>query len=229
MSVLCAVAIIAAITFVVGRVSAFDVEPDEAVVMEAAPSPMSLTDILHNYDPENPDGELPAEPENPDGELPAESENPDGELPAEPENPGGDLPVNPENPGGDLPVNPENPGGDLPVNPENPGGELPVNPENPGNTTSSTPETSQNPGNIFPPDAQFPTDATEAPSTMEVYNTYSFFADEEERQIFFDNISAIRRDLDLLIYAIIPIAVAALGIVAFCKWFYRTFVHCALE
>ena len=166
-------------------------------------------------DAENPGESWP--PESDAAEEPGESEE-IGE-PAE----SGD-PENPADP--NTPADPENPADpNAPADPENPADpNAPADPENPADP--STPEEPETPAE----DGTLSADVAAIRESLGVLieTNQPFFADAEEKQYFFDNIAAIRRDLDILVYAVIPVAAAVFLIWKFCLWFYRTFVESAL-
>jgi len=126
----------------------------------------------------------------------------------------------------------------------------PADPSEPSDPTDPTnPDTSENletPTDPISPDTPNDADSAESPSiqsealaadvaaireSLGVYieNQRPFFADDVEKQSFFDNLAAIRRALDILLYAVIPISAAVLVIYKICIWFYCTFVKSALE
>ena len=153
-------------------------------------------------------------PESEATEEPSESETPvDPDVSENPETPSD--PVDPENP--EIPSDP-----DVPENPETPSDpDVPENPENPAEP--SVPEEPVEEDTISAAVASI----RESLGVL-IESNQPFFADEAEKQIFFDNLAAIRRDLDILVYAIIPVAAAVFLIWKFCLWFYRTFVESAL-
>ena len=151
------------------------------------------------------------EPETPGkSEAPAEPETPsESEAPAESETPGESE--TPENP--DAPADPAEP-----LDPEKP-----IDPEIPGN-----PDAAETPSIT---DETIATDIAAIRESLGIYieNQHPFFADDTEKQYFFDNLAAIRRALDILVYVIIPVSAAVLAIYKLCIWFYCTFVKSALE
>ena len=184
------------------------------------PFPMqaSLRDLVDSFeadDTENPGESWP--PESDAAEEPGESEE-IGE-PAESGDPA--EPSEPETPG-DL-ENPSDP--DTPADPENPSDpNTPADPANP--TDPSTPDEPETPAE----DGTLSADVAAIRENLGVLieTNQPFFADEAEKQIFFDNLAAIRRDLDILVYAVIPVAAAVFLVLEFCFLFYRTFVESAL-
>lgn len=44
-----------------------------------------------------------------------------------------------------------------------------------------------------------------------------------------DDVTAIRRNFDFVLYALFPLAAAVLVIFLFCRWFFRTFIEGAIE
>ncbi len=172
--------------------------------------------------------------ENPGESWPPES---DAEEPEEPEEPGesGDTeaPSEPEDPGEssepgesgepEEPSEPESPvGPDTPADPENPGDpNAPANPTDP--STPNNPETPAEDGTISADVA-----AIRESLGVLIETNQPFFADETEKQYFFDNLAAIRKDLDMLLYVVIPVAAAVLALYKIFIWFYRTFVESAL-
>ena len=160
--------------------------------------------------PESPDDSEVSEPS--DSSSNTENEGPETLEPSEPLEPGGE------------PVGPDN----------SEAGGNPDNPESPAPDTSKDPETPIEPENPEPPaisDETLSADVSAIRESLGVYieNQRPFFADDIEKQYFFDNLAAIRRDLDILVYAVIPVAAAVFLIWKFCLWFYRTFVESALE
>lgn len=169
-------------------------------------------------EPETPvESETPGESEAPaEPETPSESETPsEPETPAEPETPG-----EPETPAESE--TPENP--DAPADPAEPlDPEKPIDPEIPGNSDAAeTPSIT---------DETIAADIAAIRESLGIYieNQHPFFADDTEKQYFFDNLAAIRQALDILVYAIIPVSAAILAIYKLCIWFYCTFVKSALE
>ena len=166
-------------------------------------------------DAENPGESWP--PESDAAEEPGESEE-IGE-PAE----SGD-PENPADP--NTPADPENPADpNAPADPENPADpNAPADPENPADP--STPEEPETPAE----DGTLSADVAAIRESLGVFieTNQPFFADETEKQYFFDNLAAIRKDLDMLLYVVIPVAAAVLALYKIFIWFYRTFVESAL-
>ena len=167
--------------------------------------------------------EIPSEPETPsESETPGEPETPgESEAPAEPETPSeSEAPAESETPGESE--TPENP--DAPADPAEPlDPEKPIDPEIPGN-----PDAAETPSIT---DESIAADIAAIRESLGIYieNQHPFFADDTEKQYFFDNLAAIRRALDILVYAIIPVSAAILAIYKLCIWFYCTFVKSALE
>ena len=150
-----------------------------------------------------------------ESETPSDLENPEPSEPLEtPELP--DNPSSAENEGTESPEpsEPLEPGGE-PDTPKDP--ETPIEPENPEIPTV--------------PDEILSADVSAIRESLGIYieSQRPFFADDTEKQYFFDNLAAVRKDLDFLLYAVIPISAAVLIIYKFCIWFYRTFVESALE
>ncbi len=171
-----------------------------------------------SWPPESDAAEEPGESE----EIGEPAESGDPENPADP-----NTPADPENPADpNAPADPENPADpNAPADPENPADpNAPADPENPADP--STPEEPETPAE----DGTLSADVAAIRESLGVLieTNQPFFADAEEKQYFFDNIAAIRRDLDILVYAVIPVAAAVFLIWKFCLWFYRTFVESAL-
>lgn len=150
-----------------------------------------------------------------ESETPSDLENPEPSEPLEtPELP--DNPSSAENEGTESPEpsEPLEPGGE-PDTPKDP--ETPIEPENPEIPTV--------------PDETLSADVSAIRESLGIYieSQRPFFADDTEKQYFFDNLAAVRKDLDFLLYVVIPISAAVLVIYKFCIWFYRTFVESALE
>lgn len=181
----------------------------ERVPTNPGPFPIHATekDLEEFETPENeetssiPETSEPSEPpELPD--TPGNTEN-EGSEPLEP----GEEPGTPNNSeAGGEPDNPESPAPETPIEPENP--EIP---------------------NV--PDETLSADVSAIRESLGIYieSQRPFFADDTEKQYFFDNLAAIRKDLDILLHVVIPISAAVLIIYKFCIWFYRTFVESALE
>ena len=154
-----------------------------------------------------------------DAENPGESWPPESDAAEEP---GESEEIGEPAESGD-PENPADP--NTPADPENPADpNAPADPENPADP--STPEEPETPAE----DGTLSADVAAIRESLGVLieTNQPFFADAEEKQYFFDNIAAIRRDLDILVYAVIPVAAAVFLIWKFCLWFYRTFVESAL-
>lgn len=148
-------------------------------------------------------------------ETPSDSENLEPSEPSE-------APEPPDNPSGI-----ENEGSESlePSEPLEPGRE----PDTPNNS-----EAGGDPGNPEPPaitDETLSADVSAIRESLGVYieSQRPMFADDTEKQYFFDNLAAVRKDLDFLLYVVIPVSAAVLIIYKFCIWFYRTFVESALE
>lgn len=133
----------------------------------------------------------------------------------------------------EAPEPPDNPSGI-----ENEGSESlePSEPLEPGREpdTPNNSEAGGDPGNPEPPaitDETLSADVSAIRESLGVYveSQRPMFADDTEKQYFFDNLAAVRKDLDFLLYVVIPVSAAVLIIYKFCIWFYRTFVESALE
>ncbi len=113
---------------------------------------------------------------------------------------------------------------DTPNNSE--AGGDPGNPEPP-----DTPETPAEPEPPAITDETLSADVSAIRESLGVYieSQRPFFADDTEKQYFFDSLAAVRKDLDFLLYVVIPVSAAVLVIYKFCIWFYHTFVGSVLE
>lgn len=144
----------------------------------------------------------------------------DSEASEPPDNSSGIENEGTENPEPTAPIepdkDPDNSGAggepELPDTPKDP--ETPVEPEPPAIT-----------------DETLAADVSAIRESLGVYieNQRPFFADDTEKQYFFDNLAAVRKDLDFLLYVVIPVSAAVLIIYKFCIWFYHTFVGSVLE